>query len=380
MIPMNIRVTQNDIARAAGVHNTTVSLALRNSPAIPEATRKRIQAIAEAMGYSPDPALQALVAYRNGRSASRRQETIAYVTHWYTKWGWQEDRAQAKFHRGAERRAAASGFQLEHFWLGEEGMSQRRLHSVLFHRGITGVILASHRADADEPLELDWAQLTAVKIGAFPASPALHRVMDDHTGAIRQAMKRMLAGGYERIGLVLPQSCDALCDRACSAAFLGEQGRFAERHRVPPLVYGSGGGTQSSGDQPVALAMLDEWLRRYRPEAVIGFGPLLPNQLAALGRRVPRDLAYADLSLDQPDGTIAGIRENAEKVGEVAAEILIAQMQQNARGIPDVATTTLVEGAWHEGDSLPCPTVAFGGSTSDRTDEDDATNTLMAAR
>ncbi len=379
MIPMKIRVTQNDIARAAGVHNTTVSLALRNSPAIPEATRKRIQAIAEGMGYSPDPALQALVAYRNGRSASRRQETIAYVTRWYTKWGWQEDRVQAKFHRGAERRAAASGFQLEHFWLGEEGMSQRRLNSVLFHRGITGVILASHRPDVDEPLELDWAQLTAVKIGAFPASPPLHRVMDDHAGAVRQAMKRMLAGGYERIGLVLSQACDALSDRACSAAFLGEQGRLAERHRVPPLIYGSVGETRSAGDQAVALAQLDEWLRRHRPEVVVGFGPL-PNELGALGRRVPHDLAYVDLALDQPGGTIAGVRENAEKVGEVAAELLIAQMQQNARGIPDVATTTLVQGGWHEGESLPSATLACGVSAPDQRDEDDAENTLVAAR
>lgn len=380
MIPMKIRVTQNDIARAAGVHNTTVSLALRNSPAIPEVTRKRIQAIAEGLGYSPDPALQALVAYRNGRSASRRQETIAYVTHWYTKWGWQDDQIQAKFHRGAERRAAAAGFQLEHFWLGEEGMSHRRLNSVLFHRGITGVILASHRPDVDERLDLDWTQLTAVKIGATPALPALHCVMDDHAGAVRHAMKRLLAGGYERIGLVLSHACDALCDRACSAAFLGEQGRFAVRHRVPPLIYGSVGEIRSAGDPPVARAQLDEWLRRYRPEVVVGVGPLPLNAFGALGRRIPRDLAYVDLALDQPDGTIAGIRENAEKVGEVAAELLIAQMQQNVRGIPDVATTTLVQGGWHEGDSLPSGTVAFGVSAPDQTNEEDAEKTLVATR
>ncbi len=67
-------------------------------------------------------------------------------------------------------------------------------------------------------------------------------------------------------------------------------------------------------------------------------------------------------------------------LGEVAAELLIAQMQQNARGIPDVATTTLVQGGWHEGESLPSATLACGVSAPDQRDEDDAENTLVAAR
>ena len=75
------RVTQLDIARVAGVHNTTVSLALRNSAEIPSETRERIRAIAEQMGYQPDPALRALVAYRRTTAVSRRTETIAYITN-----------------------------------------------------------------------------------------------------------------------------------------------------------------------------------------------------------------------------------------------------------------------------------------------------------
>src|SRR5690606_18100520 len=56
------RVTLSDIAKQAEVHVTTVSLALRNHPRLPERTRKRIQKIAEELGYQPDPVLQALVA------------------------------------------------------------------------------------------------------------------------------------------------------------------------------------------------------------------------------------------------------------------------------------------------------------------------------
>ena len=37
------RVTLSDIAKKAGVHVTTVSLAMRNHPRLPETTRQRIQ-------------------------------------------------------------------------------------------------------------------------------------------------------------------------------------------------------------------------------------------------------------------------------------------------------------------------------------------------
>ena len=57
------RVTLAAIAAQAGVHVTTVSLALRNSPRLPIATRDRIRKLADELGYAPDPMLQALVAY-----------------------------------------------------------------------------------------------------------------------------------------------------------------------------------------------------------------------------------------------------------------------------------------------------------------------------
>src|SRR4051812_35125096 len=124
---MTLRVTQTDIARAVGVHNTTVSLALRNSRLIPETTRQRIRAIAEKMGYRPDPALQALIAYRKARRPRHCASTLAYVTNWTTKWGWRDLPSQEKYYTAFGRRAAEFGYVTEHFWLGEEGMSQRRL-------------------------------------------------------------------------------------------------------------------------------------------------------------------------------------------------------------------------------------------------------------
>ena len=51
---MSNRVTIRDIAAKAGVHFTTVGLALRDSPRLSAATRKKIQKMAAKMGYAPD--------------------------------------------------------------------------------------------------------------------------------------------------------------------------------------------------------------------------------------------------------------------------------------------------------------------------------------
>src|SRR5208282_2052451 len=106
------------VARTAGVHVTTVSLALRDHPSLPMRTRERLQRLARQMGYVPDPALSALVAYRHGSRPRKDQPTLAYVTHWDSALGWKESPAHRDFHEGATAKACGIGYQLEHFWLG----------------------------------------------------------------------------------------------------------------------------------------------------------------------------------------------------------------------------------------------------------------------
>src|ERR1700722_16767953 len=117
MVPR--RVTMAEVARSAGVHVTTVSLALRNHPRLPEETRGRIQRIAERLGYRPDPVLRALVAYRGRLAGRRSMPTLAYITNWNTRWGWRKVTAHPDFHGGAERMAGQLGYKLEHFWMHE---------------------------------------------------------------------------------------------------------------------------------------------------------------------------------------------------------------------------------------------------------------------
>ena len=72
---MERRVSLKDVANVAGVHPTTVSMALRNHPRIPEATRSRLKKLAEEMGYTRDPALVALVEYPIRSTAANRRRS-----------------------------------------------------------------------------------------------------------------------------------------------------------------------------------------------------------------------------------------------------------------------------------------------------------------
>lgn len=351
------RVTQRDVARTAKVHNSTVSLALSNSPSIPEATRKRIQTIATHMGYVPDPTLQALVAYRSLRVANAQRGIIAFITNWHTRWGWREVPMHESTFLGARERAVMHGYTIEHFWLGETGLSQTRLSSMFAHRGITGVLLALKQEEQTAPLELDWARLSAVGVGFPTAGPALHRAVSDACGNIRLAVRRATAAGYRRIGLILPRSWDDGAEQAWSMGFAVEQNRLPPVQRVPILFH------QDAKDQTHELprtaaprvdpARLAQWLSDFRPDVILSWFPHVCMPLLELGLQIPQDIAFVELAKVDIDSQLAGVIQNNQVVGQVAVETLIRQMQQNLRGIPAVPVRMLIEGAWCDGSSMP---------------------------
>src|SRR5688572_14130805 len=220
---MKRRVTLADVAKQAGVHTTTVSLALRNHPRLPEATRQRLRALAEQMGYAPDPAMQALVAYRKNIGPHSSRQHLAYLTNWSTQWGWKKALGHDQFYSGATARAGELGYEIEHFWLGAPGLSHERMSTILHTRGITGVIVASHTEENDVALRLDWGKFCAVKIDFFPVATELHNVTNDQRAIIQLAMQRVTAAGYRRIGLVIPSWWDHGVRLAWSAGFLAMQ-------------------------------------------------------------------------------------------------------------------------------------------------------------
>ncbi len=354
----NRRVTLADVARKAGVHVTSVSLALRNHPRLPEATRQRIQALAKAMGYAPDPFLRALIAYRGKVMPRRNRPTLAYVTNWSTRWGWKKAAAHAMFFAGAEAKANDLGFQLEHFWLHEPGFTQKRLGRILYARGINGVIVASHGREMGDQLQLDWGNFSAVKIDYFPHQPPLHNVTNNQCSIVRLAVRKVRAAGYRRIGFVMHRGWDFSVDNNWTAGFLCEQDLLPARDRMPIHLFPELHPVERWMNETDPMPQVDEepfaaWLKKYRPEVILSKGAYVRPALERLGVRIPQDVKFVDLFLEPDGGRTAGVRQNHDTVGGVAVEILAAQLHHNKFGVPEIPTTTFVEGTWFAGESCP---------------------------
>jgi LacI family transcriptional regulator len=352
------RVTLADVAEKAGVHVTTVSLALRNSPRLPERTRSRLQALAREMGYRPDPFLGALVAYRGGLMPRRNTPTLAYVTNWKSRWGWKELAAHRKFYAGAEAKADELGYKLEHFWLREPGLSQTRMSHILFSRGINGLIIASHSREMGDELQFEWENFSAVKIDYFPHEPALHNVTNNQTSVIRLAMRKVRAAGYRRLGFVIHRGWDHAVDHNWTAGYCGEQEYMPREDRLPVHLFPALHPVERwfNETNPLVHAELKpfaKWLDKCQPEVILAKDVYVVPLFEQLGLRIPQDVAFANLLLEEPDGSIAGVRQNHDVVGALAVEILAGQLQHKKFGIPKIATTTFVEGTWFDGASCP---------------------------
>ena len=134
--------TMQHIADAAGVSRMAVSLALRNSPKISRATADRIRTIAEQLQYRPNPMVSALMTQLRHNKDVKKPSVLAYVTAYQTEDGWRRPGPFVSFFEGAQRRAAALGYELEEWWLRQPGITEQRFSDILYTRNIHGMIVA----------------------------------------------------------------------------------------------------------------------------------------------------------------------------------------------------------------------------------------------
>src|SRR5260221_6236539 len=76
-MPAPASVTLRSLAAEAGVSPMTVSLALRNSREVSAATRKKIERLATARGYRPDPHVTKLMHHLRTRASAKIGGNIA---------------------------------------------------------------------------------------------------------------------------------------------------------------------------------------------------------------------------------------------------------------------------------------------------------------
>jgi len=342
MFAVQSNATLEDVARSAGVHRTTVSLALRNHPRIPAATRERVKAVATKLGYRINPLVSALMqSRRTGNSV--KHATLAYVTNYPTRWGWRpEHHDRPDFFPGAAERARDFGYKLEHLWLGEPGMTSRRFCDMLSARSINGMIIG-RLPPGQHALELEWDRFSSVALGMTLRAPKLHHVTEDHFETVWQAMRCCRERRYRRVGFLFSDVNDSprVGDRWLGA-YLRQQLEYPVADRLPVCP-----------KNPTDEATFRTWFRRCKPDAILVNNPkVLIDWLTKLGLSVPRDVGVVALE-HRRELECTGMYYDPAKIGALAVEVLIGLMHRNETGVPRLHHEVLLAGEWRENCMLP---------------------------
>ncbi|AHF90820.1 LacI family transcriptional regulator [Opitutaceae bacterium TAV5] len=335
------RVTQRDIAERAKVHRATVSLALRDLPCIPAATRARIQKIATELGYEPDPMLSALATYRERQRPVSFHGNLAWLVNTANHFDWQHHPYFSCYFKGAEERARRYGFQLEIHDLHTSGMTPDRLARILRARNISGILLCPQPSPGTE-LEFPWQHFSAVTFGYTLSKPGLHTVVSTQYRAALTVMRELRLLGYRRIGCMMARQHDLRADHNYLAGYLvdevlARQGTLP----IPPWI-------EDAQDN----SSLSRWLKTCQPDALLVGSTGFLEKLQRLGLRIPDEIGVACPCLRSTETPLAGVAEPSFHIGEVAVDFLVAMVHRNERGIPDYPQRLHVEGRWHAGLSV----------------------------
>lgn len=174
-----------DIARLAGVSHSTVSRALRSSPLIPQATRERIQKIAQEQGYSASAIARSLV--------TRKTQAVGVVVTSIA------DPFNGEVVSGLEETANQSGYSV--VLATSQANPEREMAIVrsFAERRVDGLIVASSRVGAPYLERLSDLRLPIVLLNNQAPGQFKHSVRMDNVHGAAAATRHLIELGHTRI-------------------------------------------------------------------------------------------------------------------------------------------------------------------------------------
>jgi len=348
------RPTYREIAKALGIHHTTVGRALSDHSRVAEATRARVWAKAREMGYRADPFISALQAHKGATAHRGGFCKIAVVIDSRTVFRFP---AVARMRRGVEARADARGARIEYFPLDEYGRDIRSVAKVLRARGLKWVLVmavsAGDLGEGEALREFFCASLN-LRLGSLPS------IMPDHFQCMRLTCRELASRGFRRPGLIIARSLDPTGMNRSTAAFRDFWAKTHGGSREAPVLR----------EEHCDAATLSAWLERHRPDVVIEswrgvrdreFDPREPRWASWLRRHRPeifdartRSLQslrallgpYPYVILDSLEDAETGIDTNRAFCARKAVDLLMGAFDRGENEAAGVPFGISVEGDW----------------------------------
>jgi DNA-binding LacI/PurR family transcriptional regulator len=329
------RVSIKDVAREAGVSVTTVSHALNGKGRLNPDTRRRVQAVAERLGYRPNPAARSLVSGRTGLIAAMASlpaeprigfSELAYFT---------------------ELIGAATGAAVDRDVALVVAPPARRAGFVWDRVPLDGVIVIDPMVGDPALPVLRDRQIPFVTVGRDPRGSSGDAVVeaDDKDGTF-EVLDHLASRGAERVALFSVPPLNTFLEDTWSCYH-----RWCVSVDRPPLVWEMRL-DQLGDDRDAAVASaVAAFLERDRPDAIyaplelVGVG--VQHALLGLGVRIPDDVMTATTydagrssSADPPMSTLTF---DSPAMGRAAAEMLLDVIQGRRRPpLTQVVPTRLV--------------------------------------
>ncbi|MEM7029564.1 MAG: LacI family DNA-binding transcriptional regulator [Chloroflexota bacterium] len=184
------RPSMNDVARLAGVSQTTVSFVInqRNTENIPQATQKKVWAAIEELGYRPNAMARSL--------RSSQSHTIGFVT---------DEVATSPYAGQIIRGAQEAAWDEQKLLLlvntgGNQDIKSAAI-DMLLERQVEGIIYAAGFHRAVSPPD-NIREVPTVLLDCFVADHSLPAVVPDEVQGGKTATKVLIEQGHTRIGCI----------------------------------------------------------------------------------------------------------------------------------------------------------------------------------
>lgn len=308
-----MRVSIKDIAKAAGVSHSTVSRALSDNLLVAQATRGRIQKIAQELGYTPNAIARGLV--------TQHTRTVGVIVTTIT------DPFAGEIFRGIEEVAGDNNYRLFLGTSHADPVREVNLVKGLREWRVDGVIVASSRVGSLYMPLLKEIGVPIVLINNQHGGPFIQSVGVDNVLSACVATHHLIEQGHRVIGYLAGPPEHASSDDRLS----GYQ-RALMQARIPfdSSLVQPGNGRTDGGEHVARLLS-----RSPVPTAIFCYNDLTAigalRALKARGLRVPHDIAlvgFDDIEFaSYVDPPLTTVRQPKDEMGRLAMRMLIDLLQ-----------------------------------------------------
>jgi LacI family transcriptional regulator len=334
MARTRLKTTSHDIAREAGVSQSTVSRALRRDPRVDPATAARVFQVAERLGYSPNLSARSLV--------TRRTRTIAVVVADIT------NPFYPQLVEALHEQLGRAGYRMILFNERTDARGDGGIEVFLSSGGADGAVFLSVTIDPVVSQMLSRSPVPTVLLNRDADGPQVDRVMADHRGGAAMVADLLAGLGHKRVAFIAgPANTSTSRDRELG---FGEQLR---QHglSLDPSLRRVGEFTHQSGFQWTSelMALDDPPTAIFCANDVVAFGAL--DAARRLRIAVPGELSivgFDDIPMASWESfSLTTVRQPLTDMARDAARRLIARIERTDESEPSrvVFPTDLVQRA-----------------------------------